>query len=177
MHKHSIVMIEVNWRRERISWCALFVNRFLHGCFISRFCGDELKIHAVLFMRKVFCYGCVKIIGVGSKLEGSRIIRLYISWWLVMVNLWPNAVLYKWFWLVYCYWLIIWCFFLGVGWTGNLGNMLLIIIPAVCKEKGSPFGNSDVCRSYGLAYASLSMAVSSFLLSSFHILGYWNSSM
>ncbi|CDP07249.1 unnamed protein product [Coffea canephora] len=43
--------------------------------------------------------------------------------------------------------------------AGNLGNMLLIIIPAVCKEKGSPFGAPDVCHSYGMAYASLSMAV------------------
>jgi hypothetical protein len=37
--------------------------------------------------------------------------------------------------------------------------MLLIIIPAVCKEKGSPFGVADDCSTYGLAYASLSMAV------------------
>ncbi|KAK2988176.1 hypothetical protein RJ640_020658 [Escallonia rubra] len=42
---------------------------------------------------------------------------------------------------------------------GNLGNMLLIIIPAVCKEKGSPFGAPDVCHTYGMAYASLSMAI------------------
>ncbi|XP_022874037.1 protein PIN-LIKES 4-like isoform X2 [Olea europaea var. sylvestris] len=44
--------------------------------------------------------------------------------------------------------------------AGNLGNMLLIIIPAVCKERGSPFGDSDVCSEYGMGYASLSMAVS-----------------
>ncbi|KAF5798492.1 hypothetical protein HanXRQr2_Chr07g0293521 [Helianthus annuus] len=43
--------------------------------------------------------------------------------------------------------------------AGNLGNMLLIIVPAVCKEKGTPFGDSDVCAEYGMAYASLSMAV------------------
>lgn len=43
--------------------------------------------------------------------------------------------------------------------AGNLGNLLLIIIPAVCKEKGSPFGAPDVCHQYGLAYASLSMAL------------------
>ncbi|XP_040367368.1 LOW QUALITY PROTEIN: protein PIN-LIKES 4-like [Rosa chinensis] len=43
--------------------------------------------------------------------------------------------------------------------AGNLGNMLLIIIPAVCEEKGSPFGAPDVCYAYGLAYASLSMAI------------------
>lgn len=43
--------------------------------------------------------------------------------------------------------------------TGNLGNMPIIILPAMCKEKGSPFGAADVCERYGLAYASLSMAV------------------
>ncbi|CAB4278824.1 unnamed protein product [Prunus armeniaca] len=47
---------------------------------------------------------------------------------------------------------------LGCCAAGNLGNLLLIIVPAVCKEKGSPFGAPDVCRTYGLAYASLSMA-------------------
>lgn len=44
-------------------------------------------------------------------------------------------------------------------WTGNLGNLPIIIIPAICKDKGSPFGDSDVCYRYGMAYASLSMAV------------------
>ncbi|RVW78854.1 hypothetical protein CK203_043162 [Vitis vinifera] len=31
-------------------------------------------------------------------------------------------------------------YYLGLILTGNLGNLLLIIIPAVCREKGSPFG-------------------------------------
>ncbi|KAJ0024363.1 hypothetical protein Pint_09161 [Pistacia integerrima] len=48
--------------------------------------------------------------------------------------------------------------------AGNLGNLPLIILPAVCKEKGSPFGSPDVCRSYGLAYASLSMALGAIFL-------------
>ncbi|KAL5168772.1 Protein PIN-LIKES 3 [Glycine soja] len=42
---------------------------------------------------------------------------------------------------------------------GNLGNLPIIIIPAICKDKGSPFGDSNVCYQYGMAYASLSMAV------------------
>jgi hypothetical protein len=37
--------------------------------------------------------------------------------------------------------------------------LLLIIVPAVCNESNSPFGDSTVCSSYGMAYASLSMAV------------------
>ncbi|KAF3446943.1 hypothetical protein FNV43_RR12123 [Rhamnella rubrinervis] len=56
---------------------------------------------------------------------------------------------------------------LGCCAAGNLGNMLLIIIPAVCKEKGSPFGNSDSCYNYGLAYASLSMAIGAIYLWSY----------
>ncbi|KAM5574008.1 protein PIN-LIKES 3-like [Rosa sericea] len=51
--------------------------------------------------------------------------------------------------------------------AGNLGTMLLIIIPAVCEEKGSPFGAPDVCYAYGLAYASLSMAISAVYLWSY----------
>ena len=43
--------------------------------------------------------------------------------------------------------------------TGNLGNLPLIIVPAVCKESSSPFGAVDVCNKKGMAYASLSMAV------------------
>ncbi|CAI0555352.1 unnamed protein product [Linum tenue] len=43
--------------------------------------------------------------------------------------------------------------------VGNLGNMPLIIIPAVCKERGSPFGDVDACYEHGLAYGSLSMAI------------------
>ena len=43
--------------------------------------------------------------------------------------------------------------------TGNMGNLLLIVVPAVCKESGSPFGDVDACYRNGLAYASLSLAV------------------
>ncbi|TXG59221.1 hypothetical protein EZV62_013794 [Acer yangbiense] len=42
--------------------------------------------------------------------------------------------------------------------AGNLGNLLLIIIPALCEESDSPFGESSVCSTYGEAYASLSTA-------------------
>ncbi|XP_021309630.1 protein PIN-LIKES 1 isoform X2 [Sorghum bicolor] len=48
---------------------------------------------------------------------------------------------------------------LGCCSAGNLGNIFLIIIPALCQEKGSPFGAADVCQNIGLAYSSLSMAI------------------
>lgn len=50
-------------------------------------------------------------------------------------------------------------FIIWVDVTGNMGNLPLIIVPAVCRENGSPFGPPDVCQTYGIAYASLSMAV------------------
>ncbi|XP_057861984.2 protein PIN-LIKES 7 [Cryptomeria japonica] len=43
--------------------------------------------------------------------------------------------------------------------SGNLGNLLLIIVPALCEQNGSPFGDVDVCMDYGIAYASFSMAI------------------
>ncbi|KAI7750229.1 hypothetical protein M8C21_027765 [Ambrosia artemisiifolia] len=56
---------------------------------------------------------------------------------------------------------------LGTCSAGNLGNMLLIIVPAVCKEKGTPFGDSGVCSEFGMAYASLSMAIGAVFLWSY----------
>ncbi|XP_024025765.1 protein PIN-LIKES 7 [Morus notabilis] len=48
--------------------------------------------------------------------------------------------------------------------SGNLGNLLLIIVPAICKEDGSPFGDSQVCSTTGLSYVSFSMALGGFFI-------------
>lgn len=48
--------------------------------------------------------------------------------------------------------------------AGNLGNLLLIIVPAICNETGSPFGDRDVCSLVGLSYASFSMALGGFYI-------------
>jgi len=48
-----------------------------------------------------------------------------------------------------------------------MGNLPIILVPAMCKERSSPFGAPEVCEKYGLAYASLSMAVRNFSLSKF----------
>nr|XP_043634759.1 protein PIN-LIKES 7-like [Erigeron canadensis] len=48
--------------------------------------------------------------------------------------------------------------------TGNLGNILLIIVPAICNEGGGPFGENGVCKSKGLSYSSFSMALGSFYI-------------
>ncbi|XP_050229024.1 protein PIN-LIKES 1-like isoform X2 [Mercurialis annua] len=61
----------------------------------------------------------------------------------------------------------LWGLVLGCCSAGNLGNLPMIIIPAVCKEKGSPFGDVDICYTHGLAYASLSMAIGSIYMWSY----------
>ncbi|KAM4081950.1 hypothetical protein ACJW30_11G132300 [Castanea mollissima] len=43
--------------------------------------------------------------------------------------------------------------------AGNLGNFLLIIIPAVCDDDNSPFGDSSVCSTDGESYVAFSMAI------------------
>ncbi|WCJ32843.1 Auxin efflux carrier family protein [Euphorbia peplus] len=48
--------------------------------------------------------------------------------------------------------------------TGNLGNLLLIIVPAICNEAGSPFGDREACRTIGLSYSSFSMALGGFYI-------------
>lgn len=48
--------------------------------------------------------------------------------------------------------------------SGNLGNLLLIIVPAICNEDGSPFGDRSICTSVGLSYASFSMALGGFFI-------------
>ncbi|KAM5574018.1 hypothetical protein ABKV19_013502 [Rosa sericea] len=58
---------------------------------------------------------------------------------------------------------------LGCCAAGNLGNLLLIIIPAVCEESGSPFGDADTCETTGTTYASLSMATTDSSSTSSHI--------
>ena len=45
---------------------------------------------------------------------------------------------------------------------------MIILVPAICDEEGSPFGNRSVCRSIGLSYASFSMAVKSNLQTFYH---------
>ncbi|XP_019422512.1 PREDICTED: protein PIN-LIKES 3-like isoform X1 [Lupinus angustifolius] len=56
---------------------------------------------------------------------------------------------------------------IGACSAGNLGNLPMIILPAICKDKGSPFGDPDVCHKYGMGYASLSMAIGSIYIWSY----------
>lgn len=43
--------------------------------------------------------------------------------------------------------------------SGNMGNLPIVIIPAICDESKSPFGSRDVCHNKALSYGSFSMAL------------------
>ncbi|KAL9229700.1 hypothetical protein vseg_005139 [Gypsophila vaccaria] len=51
------------------------------------------------------------------------------------------------------------CLILASCSSGNFLALPIIIIPAMCQMKDSPFGSPDVCASRALPYASLSMAI------------------
>ncbi|KAJ0464321.1 putative membrane transport protein [Helianthus annuus] len=100
---------------------------------------------------------------VGSNLASTITYKSMISMWFMPVNILLTFIIGSmlgWLLLIiarppqYLKGLII-----GTCAAGNLGNMLLIILPAVCKEKTSPFGDPDVCYEYSIAYASLSLAI------------------
>ncbi|XXG60106.1 hypothetical protein AAC387_Pa04g2083 [Persea americana] len=46
--------------------------------------------------------------------------------------------------------------------AGNFGNLLLIVIPALCDEEGSPLGERSICKVNALSYVSFSMALGGF---------------
>ncbi|XP_078448451.1 protein PIN-LIKES 7-like [Wolffia australiana] len=46
--------------------------------------------------------------------------------------------------------------------AANLGNLMVIITPAICSESPSPFGETAACHSRALSYSSLSMALGNF---------------
>ncbi|XP_019462774.1 PREDICTED: protein PIN-LIKES 3-like [Lupinus angustifolius] len=56
---------------------------------------------------------------------------------------------------------------LGCCSAGNVGNMPLIIVPALCKERSNPFGDVNICYRNALAYTSLSMALGTILVWSY----------
>ncbi|KAL2522146.1 Auxin efflux carrier family protein [Forsythia ovata] len=51
--------------------------------------------------------------------------------------------------------------------AGNLGNLPVIIIPAICDEKNNPFGDSSTCSINGMTYVSLSMSIGAVFVWSF----------
>ncbi|OMO59519.1 Auxin efflux carrier [Corchorus olitorius] len=51
--------------------------------------------------------------------------------------------------------------------AGNLGNLLLILLPAVCEESNSPFGDPSVCSKSAKPYVAISLSFGSIYIWSY----------
>ncbi|PWA43743.1 auxin efflux carrier [Artemisia annua] len=153
--------------------------------FLDLFCAASMPVLKVLIVTALGSYlalDSIDILGQSTRKQINNIVFFVFNPALVGSNL-ASTITYKsmismWFMPVN----ILLTFIIGsaLGWVlmiiakpprhlkgliigscaaGNMGNMLLIILPAVCKEKASPFGDPDVCSEYAIAYASLSLAI------------------
>ncbi|XP_047083455.1 protein PIN-LIKES 5-like [Lolium rigidum] len=103
-----------------------------------------------------------------SSLAGTVTLKDIISWWFMPVNM-----------------SIIFLIGATLGWlavkalrpgehlqglviacssAGNWGTIPLMIVPAICNEEDSPFGHASTCKSLGISYVSLSMALGNFFI-------------
>ncbi|XP_051183480.1 protein PIN-LIKES 7 [Lolium perenne] len=103
-----------------------------------------------------------------SSLAGTVTLKDVISWWFMPVNM-----------------SIIFLIGATLGWlavktlrpgehlqglviacssAGNWGTIPLMIVPAICNEEDSPFGDATTCKSLGISYVSLSMALGNFFI-------------
>ncbi|OMO65656.1 Auxin efflux carrier [Corchorus capsularis] len=100
---------------------------------------------------------------IGCSLADAITIKDLVSLWFMPVNIFISCTLGSAFgWILakitrtprHLHGLVI-----GCSSAANLGNMLLIILPALCEEKSSPFAKSSTCSVFAKAYASLSLAI------------------
>jgi hypothetical protein len=55
-----------------------------------------------------------------------------------------------------------------MDWTGNIGNIPLVIIGAICRDDGNPFGlDPETCNSDGVAYISFGQWVGAVIVYTF----------
>lgn len=56
---------------------------------------------------------------------------------------------------------------------GNIGNVPLVLISALCRDKSNPFGDSNICATSGTAYISFGQWVGAIILYAYvyHMLG------
>ncbi|KAL2644031.1 hypothetical protein R1flu_011618 [Riccia fluitans] len=51
--------------------------------------------------------------------------------------------------------------------AGNIGNIMLVLVPSICHDKENPFGASEACSQNGVAYVSFGMLTGMVLTWSF----------
>ncbi|CAK9321355.1 unnamed protein product [Citrullus colocynthis] len=139
----------------------------LLGAFLATDCCNILPPHARTSLNKIV-FSVFTPCLMFANLSKTVTFQDIISWWFMPVNI-GFTFLFG----AILGWIIVKIFkpkpyleglIVASSATGNLGNLLLIIIPALCAEKGNPFGDHDTCSSRGLSYASFSMALGGFYI-------------
>lgn len=132
------------------------------GAFLATSYVDVLTADARKHVNKVIFIVFTPALMFAS-LSKSVTLDNIISWWYMPVNLLLTFLIGG-----FCGWIVVKItrtpkhlsgLVIGNCAAGNVGNLLLIIIPAICEQKASPFGDASVCMDYGMAYASFSMAI------------------
>ncbi|KAL9241497.1 hypothetical protein vseg_015606 [Gypsophila vaccaria] len=140
------------------------------GLFLAFDNVDILGVHARKHINKVVFFVFNPAL-VGSNLAKTVTLKSFLKLWFMPVNVLITFLLGS-----ALGWVVVRVtrapknlkgLIIGSCSAGNIGNMLMIIIPAMCKEKGNPFGAPDVCHTYGMAYASLSLALGAVFLWSY----------
>eukprot|EP00252_Welwitschia_mirabilis_P010610 TRINITY_DN2396_c0_g1_i4.p1 TRINITY_DN2396_c0_g1~~TRINITY_DN2396_c0_g1_i4.p1 ORF type:complete len:238 (+),score=19.80 TRINITY_DN2396_c0_g1_i4:418-1131(+) len=137
------------------------------GAFLATDYGGVLTNDARKNLNKVVFVAFVPALMFSSLVESVTFEDL-ISWWSMPVN-----VFFTFFFGAILGWIIVKItkpspelhgLIVSNCCAGNLGNLLLVLVPAICKENGSPFGDPSDCKVSGTAYVSFSMALGSIFI-------------
>jgi len=60
-----------------------------------------------------------------------------------------------------CWFCFFWSPNIAVYYTGNIGNVPLVLLAALCRDPSNPFGDSEKCSKDGTAYISFGQWVGS----------------
>lgn len=132
------------------------------GVFLAFDRVDILGEHARSHLNKVVFYVFSPAL-VGGNLARTITLESFLSLWFMPINILMTFIVGS-----ILGWILVKVtkppkhlkgLIIGACSAGNMGNLPIILVPAMCKERGSPFGAPEVCEKYGLAYASLSMAL------------------
>ncbi|KAK8607375.1 hypothetical protein V6N13_053115 [Hibiscus sabdariffa] len=149
-----------------------------------------LKVLLVTALGSFLALECIDVLGENARKQLNNVVFFVFNPALVSSNLAKTVTFESMVMLWFMPFNILMTFVLGtaIGWVlikiakapqhlrglilsccaaGNVGHIPLIVVPAICAEKGSPFGAPDICHTFGMAYASLSMAIGAIYLWSF----------
>ncbi|KAK6271108.1 hypothetical protein POUND7_008206 [Theobroma cacao] len=139
--------------------------------FLNLFTVAVMPVLKVILVTGVDCILCVGPALVAGNLAETITFESFLTLWFMPVNIFITFIFGS-----ALAWLLIKItrtprhlqgVVIGCCSAGNRGNLLHIMIPAICEESNNPFGDSSVCSTHAEAYASLSMAVGAIFIWSY----------